>query len=303
MVCALYERVLQRGLIGRVDTLPEKDRKELAQLVARQLRNHEKQFDEKLQGSSSDWITLLQPIQQASRQTAEALSDDLAPARNPAVGRAAIPGASDYRRLLLSALVMNGFRLAEETDPLKRADCCSDLADHLLQAIVTASVKGDRHNVSELGKHLGQFVERGVSKNLARVPADDPRVTGLKQVMLRTSQILQALDKTVEGLAAREPGEIGPESIEQLKQLEKSFKDVEKSLKKVQKAFKDVDKGKGKGKEKDEREKEKKAKGKGKEKDKDVSQALPPTQQVFPQYAWIGRPMETLDVRRVPTLG
>lgn len=291
MVSALYERVLQRGLVGRVDLLPEKERSELLQALAHRLRNHEKEFDDKLRRSSADWVTLLQPIQQASRQTAETLAADVVPARGPAAGRAAIPGGSDYRRLLLSALVMNGLRLAEETDPLKRADCCSDLADHLLQAIVTASVKGDKHNVSELGKHLGEFVERGVSTNLARVPNDDPRVKELRQVMLRTSQILLALDKTVEEMAARGDGSKADSTPDQLKNLEKMLKDVEKSLKKVQKSFKETDKGKAKDKE------DKKAKGKGKDWSR-VSPASP----TIREYACFRSTTETLDWRRVATL-
>lgn len=167
---------------------------------------------------------------------------------------------------------MNGLRLAEESDPLQRAECCSDLADHLLQAIVTASVKGDQHNVSALGKHLGEFVERGVSANLARVPNDDPRVAELKNVMQRTNQIMSALDQTLEQAAAKGPsGKLDPAALARLKELEKTLKDVEKSLKKVHHSFKDSDNSK----EKDHRDKDDKGKGKTKGKAKGISWKLP----------------------------
>src|SRR5262249_19165644 len=155
-------------------------------------------LEDKMRDVPADWLTLMHPIQDAMRRTADVLANDKK-ASTPALGdSAAIPGGADYRGLLLSALVMNGIRLTEENDPLKRADVCSDVADNLLQAIVTASAKGDRQHVSSLGKHLGAFVDRGVSGNLARVRADDKRVAELKAIMKRTDQIMQSLDKTLE---------------------------------------------------------------------------------------------------------
>ena len=269
MVTSLYERVLKQGLIARVNTLPEKDRKEFTQNLAQHLRNHEKMLDQRLQSSSPNWVTLLQPLQKADRQSLVVLAANDMPPKPKAEAPSAIPGGSDYRRLLLSALVLHGIRLAEETDPLKRADCCSELADHLLQAIVTASVKGDHHNVSALGKNLGEFVDRGVSVNLARVPVNDPRVAELKDVMKRTNQIMLALDKTVEQMSAKDKSNrLDPASLDRLKDLEKMLKDVEKSLKKVHRAFKDAEK---------EREKEQKEKeGKGKAKDWSMSPGAEP---------------------------
>jgi hypothetical protein len=264
MVASLYERVLQRGLLGRAATLPDADRKALLQALAQQLRSQDVAMQQRLRAKPADWVTLLQPIQKATRQTADSLTVHHGIPQSPPHAPEAIPGGSDYRGLLLSALVMNGLRLAEESDPLKRADCCSDVADHLLQAIVTASVKGDQHNVSTLGRHLGEFVERGVSANLARVPNDDPRVAELKNVMQRTNQIMLALDQTLEQASAKgPPGQLDPAALARLKELEKTLKDVEKSLKKIHHSFKDGDKAKAK--EKDHKGKDEKGKGKGKE--------------------------------------
>jgi hypothetical protein len=238
---------------------------------------------------------LLQPLQKANRQTADVLGDGAAVAGAVSTDPEAIPGGSDYRRLLLSSLVMNGLRLAEEIDPLKRADCCSDLADNLLQAIVTASVKGDQENVSTLGKHLSTFVERGVSANLARVPNNDPRVTELKQIMIRTNQILAALDKTVEQATLKgNSTKLDAKSLEQIKELEKMLKDVEKSLKKVHKSFKDDDKVK----DDDRKDKEPKAKGKGK-KGKNADRVMIPVSPSF--VICFGRPVD-LCVRRLETV-
>lgn len=271
MVVGLYERVLQRGLVGRAKELPEFERRELMLALAQRLRTQDDDLQDRLRLAPTDWRTLLQPLQKANRETVGVMGEGLAPAAPDPGDVAAIPGGSDYRRLLLSGLVMNGLRLAEEIDPLKRADCCSDVADVLLQAIVTASVKGDQENVSALGKHLGDFLERGVSVNLARVPSNDPRVTELKQVMLRTNQILIALDKTVEHMSVKKgPDKVDPKSLEQIKELEKMLKDVEKSLKKVHKSFKEAEKGK----DKEDRDKEKDHKGKGKAKGKSQT-ALP----------------------------
>jgi hypothetical protein len=261
MVVGLYERVLQRGLVNRSKSLPDADRRDLMAALAQRLRTQDDDLQQRLRLAPADWTTLLEPLHKANRRTADVLGAGVAPAAFAADDAGAIPGGSDYRRLLLSALVMNGIRLAEEIDPLKRADCCSDLADTLLQAIVTASVKGDQGNVSSLGKHLGEFVERGVSVNLARVPPSDPRVAELKQIMQRTNQILGALDKTVENMSAKDT-RIDAKSLEQIKELEKMLKGVEKSLKKFHKSYKDGEKGKGW----EEKEKEKEHKGKGKAK-------------------------------------
>jgi hypothetical protein len=263
MVVSLYERVLQRGVLGRASSLPAKDRQELQRALADRLRTHESDLQRRLQQTPPDWLTLLQPIQNATRQTADTLAAENAAVPGLPHQPEALPRGSDYRRLLLSALVMNGLRLAEESDPLKRADCCSDLADHLLKAIVTASVKGDQHNVSALGLHLGEFVERGVSANLARVPSNDPRVAELKEVMQRTNQILIALDTTLDQAAMKGQSEkLDPAALERIKDLERMLKDVEKSLKKVHRAFKDGEKGK-------EKEKEHRDKGREREDDED----------------------------------
>src|SRR5262249_57366937 len=98
------------------------------------------------------------------------------------------PAGWDDEHTLLATVVLVTIRLAREDDSLRRAEACNDLADHLVQAIVLSSARGEGDRARRLGKVLGEVFERGVVVNLARVqqkPMDDSRLTELANVQQR----------------------------------------------------------------------------------------------------------------------
>src|SRR5205807_1845156 len=84
------------------------------------------------------------------------------------------PARTSTTRDLLAALVVQGLRLAEETDPLRKADVCNDVADHLVQSIVLASAGGDTERADKLGGLLGSVMDQGVASNLSKVETANP---------------------------------------------------------------------------------------------------------------------------------
>jgi hypothetical protein len=77
--------------------------------------------------------------------------------------------------LLIETLVVQGLRLANETEPLQRADVCCDVADNLALTIMEASKKGsDRAEMVKLGTYLGT-TNRAIASNLARVEINNDR--------------------------------------------------------------------------------------------------------------------------------
>ncbi len=245
LLTELYDLTLQRGVVGRMRSVPAAERAELLRGLSERLDKTEAEVARVLERSPEDLALLLRPIHKATRQARERLAGLHLPAPAPPLR---LTERANSRQALLAALVLNGVRLAEEPDPLRRADYCSDVADQLLQAVFAASAQGEREQASLLSKRLGDFMQRGVSANLARVPADDPRIADLRQVMGRAAQILSALDRTLENMTAPAATRQDTVSWQRLKELEFTLKDVEKGLKKVQKAYKDGAKGQHKGK-------------------------------------------------------
>jgi hypothetical protein len=67
---------------------------------------------------------------------------------------------------LVKALVKGGLRLAAETDPLKRADCCTELVSSFVTDIQQAAKARQDSRADELGDHLCSLLQRGVANNL-----------------------------------------------------------------------------------------------------------------------------------------
>jgi hypothetical protein len=145
-----------------------------------------------------------------------------------------ISGGLGTSRALLTVLVAQSLLLAEEDDPLQRARYCNDIADQFSSAILLASGRGDTERAAQLGKHLGNIMDQGVHANLNRLPAhDNPRLAELQLVLGRASQLVSALETS---LSAAPGGQAtGPSNYGQLKDLEKTLKELERALREASK--------------------------------------------------------------------
>jgi hypothetical protein len=111
------------------------------------------------------------------------------------------------RARLLETVVAQSLRLADEEDPLRRADVCNDVAELLARAVRQASERGDTAEAVRLGRYLHKLMDRGVARNIARTDPDEldePRYEEWVEVGRRAEQIGLTLENEL-AQAARPP--------------------------------------------------------------------------------------------------
>jgi hypothetical protein len=195
-VAGLYQQVVRGAIVRRAGALSVQDRAVVLAPVVQQLEEAEtaaKRFAAETLPTAGD---SLRSMGESARQTIQVLQSD--PQAAPELMQ---PARADTSGALLNALVMNGLFLAETDDPLRRADYCSDMAHHLVQTILQASAKGNTDDASNLGKYLGELLDRGVAANLDRVPASElvgPRLLEWEKVGQRASAASAALQRNLE---------------------------------------------------------------------------------------------------------
>lgn len=161
-LAALHGRVVGRGIVGRARALPPQDAKALEPVV-RQLRETVGTVQQTAAEVAPEAAVPLQTMHAAATDALAVLQEGRPAAAMPAVE----PVAEDAD--LHTLLVVQGLRLAEEEDPLKRAECCADVGDHLVRAVLDASLSSDVDLAAWYGRQLGSVLDRGVAGNLARV--------------------------------------------------------------------------------------------------------------------------------------
>jgi hypothetical protein len=195
VVAGLYNQVVRRGLVAPTRGLPAGQ----AAAVVRQLEEDERAAAQ----AAGQALPLLAGHLQGMADTARQAGRDI---RSRAAGLAgpfdrSVPAGGTDRRALLSAVVLHGLRLTEERDPLRRADCCADVADCIVEAIVWNSASGETERATRLGGYLGPVMERGVNGNLDRVQVqtlDPRRQAELERVCSRAGRSTALLQKNLE---------------------------------------------------------------------------------------------------------
>lgn len=116
----------------------------------------------------------------------------------PEAGRPGLPAVLPND--LLATTVAQSLKLAEEEDPLRRADQSNELANHLSQLIIFTSLGGDSDASEELGTYLGDVIDYGVMANLARYEPkgdDDPRGMEYEQIKKHSERAVKALQRNL----------------------------------------------------------------------------------------------------------
>jgi hypothetical protein len=102
---------------------------------------------------------------------------------------------------LLTTLVNNSLKLADEDDPLQRARYCTDVADELAKSVSQASARKDHQLADRLAGYLDRVWQDGVGGNVQRIPLDtldEQRVGEVKSLQQRADQINQDLEKRLQ---------------------------------------------------------------------------------------------------------
>jgi hypothetical protein len=208
LVTGLYERVVCHGIVTRMKALPAEQQQGLVVLFADQLKQAADQSDRAALSAGPGARLGLRNLSDAARTASRSLSGDGLPGdlKSPAWQ----PARSGTTRDLLGTVVLHGLRLAEENDPLRRADSCNEVAEHLVQGILLASGGGDTERAGKLGGFLGSLMDRGVAPNLQRfqdsAPAD-ARIKEAEQVGERSVRAVEVLQEKLERApAVAQPG-------------------------------------------------------------------------------------------------
>jgi hypothetical protein len=128
LVTGLYGRVVREGLVGRALALPAAQRPAQVAAVLRQLHEAETEADRAAVDVPAPAGVFLKPIGEASRDAQGSLRDGRPPVPGPGV-EVALAADDGTWRALLTVLVVQGLRLAEEEDPARRADYSRELAE------------------------------------------------------------------------------------------------------------------------------------------------------------------------------
>jgi hypothetical protein len=198
-----YAQVVRRGLVGRARAVSAESRPRLVAPVVKELQQTGSAADRLARNAAPDVREALLTLR-AAAETALALlrgerppADDLPPLQIPAV--------SGSPRDLVGALVAEGIRLAEESDPLRRADCCVDVGDQFVAAIVQVAAADDAEQARQLGEYLGEVLARGVVPNLQRahVAGDARRQAEYRRISERGVKTAAVLRQKLEQSAPR----------------------------------------------------------------------------------------------------
>jgi hypothetical protein len=112
----------------------------------------------------------------------------------------------ERNRALIRDLVASGIRLAQEEDPLLRADCCHSLAERVVDEIQHAATGQDMDRAVQLSEHLHLVVKLGVANNLRTVRFEStPNSTREVDVQRVGAQVRELIDPLEELLQGREP--------------------------------------------------------------------------------------------------
>ncbi len=99
---------------------------------------------------------------------------------------------------VIQSLVEGSLRLAREEDPLRRAQCCTEVLEGLAGSLEQAVAQADRPRIVELSYELDLLLKEAVATNLERACGAEPRgparAKDLLAVGRRVAEILLPLE-------------------------------------------------------------------------------------------------------------
>jgi hypothetical protein len=194
-LAVLYERVIREGVLPRARALAADEQKERVPALVAELRETERDAIETAEKKPA----AAEPLRRLARTAGDA-SHVL---ENPRLELPTRPSkVPEPPAFLVETLVVQGLKLADEPDPLKRADVCTDVADSLMRTIMEASQAGkDRKEMEKLGSYFGAVMVRAVFRNLDRVEvsqSDKKRQAEYRRVRQRADDTMQGLKQKLE---------------------------------------------------------------------------------------------------------
>jgi hypothetical protein len=148
------------------------------------------------------------------------------------------PDAANRRQRLrrdgaiIETVVQSSLILAGENDPIKRATCCTSMAQALAAEAGRAAGNHDDGRVAEFGEYLHELLEQGIATNLLsarkRSPAGSAVERKLRPVGAQAAEVVERLEQQLRQLQS---GDAQPSLQSTLEQLRAGHSEVEKALK------------------------------------------------------------------------
>jgi len=187
----LHQMVVYSGIAARTSELPDSDKAVILNQLTRSLTSSAARIERENTTLLPAVADMLKPM----AATCRTLASDLVN------GKTTLPAVSPiFDDAALAQLVKNSLRLANEKDPLKRAEVSAETAGLLSQTIILFSASGDTESVDGLGTHLSTLMESGVGDNLDRAASDDwtgDRKGEMDLVRQRVDLARQVLEKNL----------------------------------------------------------------------------------------------------------
>ncbi|MFO0965587.1 MAG: hypothetical protein U0793_08395 [Gemmataceae bacterium] len=162
---------------------------------------------------------------------------------------------AEFRRDLdlIESFVDEALSLAEQDDPLQRAQTCNALADRLGQQVKRASSDPKTKRLAALGEMMQAVLVRGVADNLERAREDKPSYKDFVRVGGKINEMTGAMErllkKTFDGLEDKASRDSMAPALEALKKGRREVESVLSGKKRhIETHGKGREKGKGKGK-------------------------------------------------------
>ncbi len=193
----LHSRILHDGVLRSVRDLPSNARSLVAPIL-HQLQQAEKGVAALMRNSPQQVASSLSQLGEQVRETIAALQGgpDSAPP-------AAAPPAVVTKRSLLQVLVVSSLQVAQEEDPVKRAEHSTDVAGRLADTLVEQAGKGVSDETNRLAESLEKVMERGVQGNLDKLDVDemdDVRRKQFDRVQKRAGAAVQKVQPNMQQL-------------------------------------------------------------------------------------------------------
>jgi hypothetical protein len=195
-VVEAYEYVLKQGLVARARALPKVQRGVLLSSVIVRLKDSltVPSFDTEPVPLIAD---LFASMRRSATEAIDALEDKTTASLN-------VTPVSMSPNSLLGLLVQDAVRLSAESDPLKKAEICSELAQRLAPATVLLAADGQSEQVKVLSDQMHELMQNGVLRNLERARRNQAHQEKMEQIHKHASCALDLLDKNLQVYLSRQ---------------------------------------------------------------------------------------------------
>jgi len=190
-----YQRVVREGIVRWAALLPAEKRPGLVDTVLRRVRQAQAEVEAVAHAALPIVADVLQPMATTTQESSRRIENN-----QPAEEAKPFSDKIMQAFPLLAELIQRGLKLAEETDPLRRAEICSNLARRLTPTFVLLSARDDTALAEVAGACFADLLEWGVAHNLDTAARQDEKQTrhaDVDKVRQQSAEVLDVLERNV----------------------------------------------------------------------------------------------------------